>query len=185
MEPRIIQINTEYPHREQLTGLGELCFLFMRARNFQTRSVDTLRAALEPAVDTGHFALMRQDGVPRAAVTWAFFDEETEERMLAGERMSSHDWISGDRLWLMEIVAPYGQGSGRRMVRYFEEQLKPSVTEYRASRASRHAGTARVYLCRRLPSGRFGSVVREVSAPGGTAMPRSDLNDTVQRPGTP
>lgn len=160
MEPRQITTGGEFPSRDQLTGMGELAFLFMRAPNYAKASGAAIRAAIEPAVDTGHFALMRNEGVPRALITWAFLDAEAEARFLSGAVLTAHDWISGDRLWLMDVIAPYGQGSARRMIRFFESGLKAEITQYRFIRASRRPGEVRVYTAKRLPTGRFGSQVQ-------------------------
>lgn len=162
MEPRIIDTGGEFPSRQQLTGLGELCFLFLRAPTVARMPVVLLRRSLEPAIDTGQFAVMRQNGVPRACVTWACLSEDAEERLLRGQRLSTEDWMSGDRMWLMDLVAPYGQGSARRMLRFFEESLTPAVQEVRFQRPGRHAGEIRTYLSRRGPTGRFTTVDRNV-----------------------
>lgn len=84
MHRRVIETGGEFPNREQLTGLGELAFLFLRAPNYARIAVADLRIVIEPPVDTGHFALMRQNGVPRALLTWAYMSDEVEARHLTG-----------------------------------------------------------------------------------------------------
>lgn len=165
MELERVTTGGEFPSPAQLAGLGELAFLFMRAPNYAVRAVEAMRHAIEPAIDTGHFAIMRHNGVPRAAVTWAFFDAATETRLLAGERLASADWMSGDRVWLMDLIAPYGQGSARAMVRHFEAALSADTTRYRFTRASRKPGMARLVTATRLPTGRFGSQVTHIPVP--------------------
>lgn len=154
--PRQVTTGGEFPSTDQLTGIGELCFLFFRAPNARTTAVSGLRHSIEPAIDTGHFAVMRQDGVPRAAMTWAFLNAESEARFLNQGILSSQDWISGDRLWLMDMIAPYGQGSAARMLAFWHDSLKPEVREYRFIRPGRRMGETRRYLARRLPNGKFG-----------------------------
>ncbi len=155
--PKEVTTGGEFPSQEQLKGMGDLCFLFLRSPNAKSLSVDGLRRTLEPAVDNGYMAIMRQDGVPRAAITWAFLSEETEARFLALEPLASKDWNTGNRLWLMDVIAPYGQGSAAKMIRYWHDSLQPDAREYRFVRPGKMPGAARTYVARRLNSGRFGS----------------------------
>ena len=47
--------------------------------------------------------------MPLAFASWAFLNEETEKRMVAGKgRIGPGAWTSGDRLWLMDLIAPFG-----------------------------------------------------------------------------
>jgi hypothetical protein len=40
---------------------------------------------------------------------WAAVNEEVEVRLAAGtSRMRPQDWKSGDRLWVVEVIAPFG-----------------------------------------------------------------------------
>ena len=56
--------------------------------------------------------MFRREGVPRSAVTWAFLSPDAERRFAAGETLRPRDWNSGPQMWVMDIVAPYGQGTG-------------------------------------------------------------------------
>ncbi|MEM6693479.1 MAG: toxin-activating lysine-acyltransferase [Pseudomonadota bacterium] len=147
----------EYPSQDQLKALGDLCFVMMRAPDLAQQSLQALRAMIEPAVDTGHFAILRRDDVPRAAITFAYLDEDAEERLLAGAFLSTQDWISGSRLWLMDVVAPYGQGTAARMIRFWHQSLGPEVSEYHCIRRAKSQGQARRYMVRRMANGKFGS----------------------------
>ncbi|EBA02037.1 hypothetical protein RB2150_10604 [Rhodobacterales bacterium HTCC2150] len=155
----------EFPIKEQLLAMGELSFLFLRHPNSDAMSVTSLRASLEHAVDTGHFAILRQDDVPRAALTYAFLTKEAEADFLQGGLPSSKDWIAGDRLWLMDVIAPYRQGSAKKMIDFWHNSLTPDVTEYRFVRRGRHQDKARLYHAKRLPTGRFGSTMTEMDKP--------------------
>lgn len=40
---------------------------------------------------------------------WALVNEEVEERLKSGNaKLRPQDWRCGDRLWVVEIVAPFG-----------------------------------------------------------------------------
>ena len=42
-------------------------------------------------------------------VLWAFVDAETETRLAAGAtKLRTQDWKCGDKLWVVEVIAPFG-----------------------------------------------------------------------------
>ena len=46
---------------------------------------------------------------PIGVAFWATVNEEMEERLAAGtSRLRPQDWKSGDRLWVVEVIAPFG-----------------------------------------------------------------------------
>jgi RTX toxin acyltransferase family len=46
---------------------------------------------------------------PIGVAFWATVNEEVEARLAAGTtRMRPQDWKSGDRLWVVEVIAPFG-----------------------------------------------------------------------------
>jgi hemolysin-activating ACP:hemolysin acyltransferase len=104
--------------------------------------------------------------VPRAFVSWAYLSEEAETRFLRGDRLTTQDWMSGDRLWLMDLVAPYGQGSAAKMVKAWHEAIPEGTNHYNVIRRHRKPNRARHFLGTRLPNGRWGSrLVRLVDLP--------------------
>lgn len=97
----------EFPSEETLRVYGDLAFLAMRSAHHRRMSVAILRDALEPPILLGQYKIFRFDGVPRGALTWAWLSEEAEARYLAGEGFRLVDWRSGDRLWIIDLIAPY------------------------------------------------------------------------------
>jgi cytolysin-activating lysine-acyltransferase len=46
---------------------------------------------------------------PIGVALWAFVNDVVEERLKSGHaRLAPADWKSGDKLWLVDIVAPFG-----------------------------------------------------------------------------
>ena len=70
-------------------------------------SVANLRSAFEPPIALNQYRLFRFDNVPRGLITWARLSAEAERRYVAGELLQPRDWQSGDRLWLLDMIAPY------------------------------------------------------------------------------
>lgn len=97
----------EFPDEAKLRIYGDFLFLAFRSRRHYRMSVGNLRAAFEPAIETGQYRIFRFDGVPRGLFTWAWLSPEAEERYIRGGIMDPNDWRSGDRLWLIDIIAPY------------------------------------------------------------------------------
>ena len=55
------------------------------------------------------FRLFYEQQKPVGVVFWASVNEEVEARLSAGiGRMRPQDWRSGDRLWVIEVIAPFG-----------------------------------------------------------------------------
>ncbi len=55
--------------------------------------------------------LFRKDGAPVGYATWAYLSDEAEDRFKNGaRRMRPDDWKSGENLWLIDLVAPFGGG---------------------------------------------------------------------------
>ncbi len=46
---------------------------------------------------------------PLGVAFWGFVSEEVEKRLTAGTtRLRPQDWKSGDRAWVVEVIAPFG-----------------------------------------------------------------------------
>jgi cytolysin-activating lysine-acyltransferase len=55
------------------------------------------------------FRLFYDQDKPIGVAFWGTVSAEVEERLAAGtSRLRPQDWKSGDRLWVVEIVAPFG-----------------------------------------------------------------------------
>ncbi len=75
-----------------------------------------LRRNFEVPEKLGNMLTFRTPPGPLAGVlTWAVMSEEVEARWLLGSPLEPSDWNSGDRLWFIQFVAPYG--GVHRMIR--------------------------------------------------------------------
>jgi cytolysin-activating lysine-acyltransferase len=82
-----------------------------------------LNALLLPAIKHRQFILATENEKPVFYLAWANLSEAAEERYLAQHPvdMRSEDWNSGDRMWILDWVAPFGHS--RVMSRLLERQL--------------------------------------------------------------
>ena len=55
------------------------------------------------------FRIFRRNKLPVAYASWARLGEEAAARLRNGaRRLKPGDWKSGDELWLVDLVAPFG-----------------------------------------------------------------------------
>ena len=65
--------------------------------------------------------------MPVAFVSWAFLDEEAEERVSKGQmRLRPDEWKRGDKVWLIDVVSPFGGSDA--ILSSIKEQIFPEQT---------------------------------------------------------
>jgi len=145
----------EYPDQDQLSAYGALAFLYMRADKYKRIAFEDMRSLIQPPIDLRFYQTLNIEGVPRAAITWAFLSAAAEVKLTKGEMITPADWASGTQAWIMEVIAPYKQGNlGAKLTRSmlaaipqvhktvrFARFASPGklqhVTEYRRGKAER------------------------------------------------
>jgi len=98
---------SETPDDTTLRAYGDAVFLAMRSPRHAGTTVAALRAAFEPPLVLGQYRIFRFDGIPRAMITWGWFSPAVEKTYVGGGVLDPEDWRSGDRLWLVDMIAPY------------------------------------------------------------------------------
>jgi len=97
-----------------------------------------------PALEHGQYRILERGGMPVAYCAWAWLSTEAEARyVLEPGRLDPADWRSGDRLWFIDWVAPFGRDHTielrRIMARQFPDSLargyrvKPGGTKARVA----------------------------------------------------
>lgn len=93
--------------------LGEVTWLLSQSQTHKHFAIGDLEWLVMPAILLEQFRVFHGDKHPLGFALWAEFSEEAEKRFLdqvnagRGARLRPQDWKSGDRLWLIEIVAPF------------------------------------------------------------------------------
>ena len=92
-------------------ALGEIAWLLSQSPNHRhALFLADLEWLALPPVTNGQFKLFRQEGRPIGVALWAYLSEEAENRLEAGVgKLGTDDWRSGPTLWLVELIAPFGQ----------------------------------------------------------------------------
>jgi cytolysin-activating lysine-acyltransferase len=95
------------PPRTQAHVLGEIVSLLAQSPAHKHLFVSDLDWFIGPPMMLGQFRVIYADERPAALVLWASVSEEVEKELIAGRmRLKPTEWKSGDRLWLIELIAP-------------------------------------------------------------------------------
>jgi cytolysin-activating lysine-acyltransferase len=95
----------------KLPLLGPVVWLYMHAPSHKHLFLTDVEWMIIPPMALNQYKLYMKEEAPLAYASWAYVDEETEKRLLAGRiRLAPKDWKSGERLWLIDLVAPFGGG---------------------------------------------------------------------------
>lgn len=125
----------EYPDTDQQLAYGALAFLYMRAPKYDRIALRDIRLLVQPPVDLRFYHVEYIEGVPRAAITWAFLSEAAEAKLIGGQMNAPAEWASGDRAWIMEVIAPYQEGNlGARITKGLLAALRPETKTIRFPR---------------------------------------------------
>lgn len=135
--------DVESPSADRLRAYGDLSFLAFRSRRHARMSVAGLRTYLEPPLVSGQFRIFRFDEVPRAMYTWAWLDPAAERKLITGEPLAPQDWQSGERLWIIDLIAPY-RGLTAQIVRWIMVRGNFAERDFRFRRVGDDNETRRI-----------------------------------------
>ncbi|MBE0585638.1 MAG: toxin-activating lysine-acyltransferase [Desulfofustis sp.] len=94
---------------KRLPALGPVIMLYLQSPHRRYQFISDLEWLLIPPLVSGQCKLYMKQEYPISFVSWAFLSEAVESRLLGnGGRLRPEDWASGKRLWLIDIVAPFG-----------------------------------------------------------------------------
>ncbi|MEZ5892453.1 MAG: toxin-activating lysine-acyltransferase [Parvularculaceae bacterium] len=99
--------------------LGEVTWLLSQSPTHKHFAIGDLEWLVMPAILLEQFRVFHGPKHPLGFALWAEFSEEAEKRFLEqvesgrGARLRPQDWKSGDRLWLIEIVAPFATAENK------------------------------------------------------------------------
>jgi cytolysin-activating lysine-acyltransferase len=61
---------------------------------------------------------------------WAFLSEEAEAKLASGKgRMRPDEWKSGDRCWVIEVVAPFATPENQMVARMLTDLSQTALKE--------------------------------------------------------
>jgi cytolysin-activating lysine-acyltransferase len=105
----------EHIHRQSLKvlkclpAIGPVIMLYMQSSHRRFQFIGDLEWLLLPPLVSGQCKLYMKKEYPISFISWAFLDDATENRLFQnGGKLRPEDWKCGDRLWIIDIVAPFG-----------------------------------------------------------------------------
>jgi cytolysin-activating lysine-acyltransferase len=103
------QLATAKQELEKLPLLGPALWLFARDPMRRFTFIADLDWRLLPPLVLDQCKLYSREGIPWAFVTWARVSDSIDARLKsAAPLIAPHEWQSGDKLWLIDVVAPFG-----------------------------------------------------------------------------
>jgi len=90
--------------------LGSAVWLWMHSASHREAPLHMLSALLLPAIKNRQFVLASEDTKPIFYMSWARLSLDAERRYLYNppQCMPVGDWASGERLWFLDWIAPFG-----------------------------------------------------------------------------
>lgn len=91
-------------------ALGSAVWLWMHSAQHRDIPLHALPTLLMPALKCGQFLIVSQHGRPIFYMSWANLSGEAECRYIKNPSytMPEQDWTSGERLWVLDWIAPFG-----------------------------------------------------------------------------
>jgi len=119
-------------------AMGSAVWLYMHSASHRNMPLHLLSRLLLPAITRRQFVLASENGQPVFFLTWALFNADAERRYIANppEAMLEDDWTSGDRMWVLDWIAPFGHTRAAR-------QLLTRLFPMQNARALYHRGDTR------------------------------------------
>lgn len=88
---------------------GQIVWLMTQSKSHQNFFLSDLEWMVMPALLLRQFRIFPGKTQPMGVALYAYLSEETEKRLEAGgTRIGPNEWKAGDRLWLLDLVAPFG-----------------------------------------------------------------------------
>jgi cytolysin-activating lysine-acyltransferase len=90
--------------------LGASVWLWMHSNKHREIPLQVLSTLLLPAIKLQQFILISEHGKPVFYLSWANMSATAEARYIENPSFSmpQDDWNSGDRMWILDWVAPFG-----------------------------------------------------------------------------
>jgi cytolysin-activating lysine-acyltransferase len=111
----------------KLPLLGPMTWLMLQQGATRNIFLGDLEWRLMPALVLDQARLHMKEESPVAFVTWAKLSQAAAERYRQPpHRIAPADWKSGDEIWIIDLVAPFG--GGQEAIRELKEKVFPGQT---------------------------------------------------------
>ena len=105
--------------------LGEITWLFSQSATHKHFAIGDLEWMVMPPLMLEQYRVFRGEASPVGVAFWAFLSEEAEAKLEAGgTRLRPDEWKSGDRLWLVDLVAPFATPDNKQTEAMLSDLVK-------------------------------------------------------------
>lgn len=95
---------------KKLPILGPVLWLYARDERRKFTFIADQDWLLMPPILLDQCKLYMKEEIPWAFITWALVSDEVDARLRTQiPKIAPHEWKSGEHLWLIDVVAPFGQ----------------------------------------------------------------------------
>ena len=115
-------ILTKIPPEKRYQLMGEVLSLMLASEFHQPYLINDFGTAILVPIHFNQFRIYKKNNTPIGFVSWAFFSKDIAEKYRHGNyHLTFDDWKSGDELWFIDFIAPYGN------IRSIVKDLKTNV----------------------------------------------------------
>ena len=110
--------------------LAQVIWLMTKSKQHRRWYFSDIENLVMPPIRLGQCIVFRHRKRPIGYLSWAFLDDEAEHAFVYGARESRPaDWNSGDSMWWMDFVAPFGdlKKMGRQVRKMFPDTVAHSL----------------------------------------------------------
>jgi len=96
---------------KKLPLFGHVVWLYTQSPASRYFFIQDMESRVLPPVILDQCKLYLQSSggsLPVAYVSWAYLNDEAEEKFIATQRIAPNDWKSGENTWLIDVLAPFG-----------------------------------------------------------------------------
>jgi len=105
--------------------MQDIINLFKKFDRYKNKHDSQLQYYLEPSIKLNQYKKFYDNDELVGFVNWAYIHDIVEKRFKQTGKIKSHEWKSGNNLWLIEIVSIKNTFKMMRWVyHYFKKQLK-------------------------------------------------------------
>jgi cytolysin-activating lysine-acyltransferase len=88
--------------------VGEIVWLMTQSPLHRHFAIADLEWMVMPAILLNQYRVFHEQGRPVGVALWGFLSQEAETRLsLPLPRLRSDEWRSGNRCWLVDLIAPF------------------------------------------------------------------------------
>lgn len=129
--------------KEKFRALGKIASLWSQSSFHQKRNIQFMSDFIVPPVELDQYLLIEKKGLPVAYCSWAYLDEKEElEYIKSSFRLALESWNKGDRLWLIDWIAPFGKKHSFEMKSQLNNKFKNTFA--RAIRIKNNSNVIRI-----------------------------------------